>query len=242
MTKTLDLNKFDRRHDFDLETQSLGKIRCGTLKVSTLSATAKSLVNPNDDALLQCRNILQRVGKRIVLSGDNQHVDETALSDDDIRQVTDEEVEFFSKEFVSHNDWLLRSRENMNDSEGSNEDKKSGPEASDLTQSGMETNSEYLIRILYRYFEDQGARLKKMLEPLSKGVASFSINEQIKQLMEPLSAKLSSGVFDASTLESLRQNLSLSDQLKDSLRAFEKNTVARELLPDTKGTVANSRW
>ena len=229
----LDLSKFERRHDFDLETQSHGIVRCGTLKVSTLSGTANALANPNGDALLQCRNILQIVGRKIVLSADNQESSEAALSDEDIQEITDEEIEAFSKDFVSHNDWLLHSYDNANKQESSSHENDSiGPSRTEpdaLAKGDGERNSDYLIRVLHRYFEAQGERLKKMLEPLSKGLASDTFAAQIKKLTEPLSVRLASSAFDASTLESLRRNISISDQLKDTLRAFEKSAVAREI-------------
>ena len=232
----LDLSKFERRHDFDLETQSLGIIRCGTLKVSTLSGTAKALADPNGDALLQCRNILQMVGKILFPPADNQETSEIGLSDDDIQRITDEEIETFSKEFVAHNDWLLHSGDDANRQESSGHANGSTgsfrTEADALAKGNGERNSDYLIRVLHRYFEAQGERLKKMLEPLSKGFASDTFAAQIKQLAEPLSARLASSGFNATTLESLRRNLSISDQLKDTLRAFDKSTIAREILSE----------
>ena len=230
----LDLSKLERRHDFDLETHSLGKIRCGTLKVSTFSATAKSLADPNGAALPQCRNILQMLGKKIDSPAGNQQPSEMALSDDDVRQITDDEVEIFSKEFVSHNDWLLHSSDDAKGQDGNNQENEASvsrrPEVDDRAKGDGERNSEYLIRVLHRYFEAQGERLKKILEPLANGA---TIVGHLKKLTEPLSSRLASSAFDASTLESLRRNLSISDQLKDTLRAFEKNTIAREVFPDS---------
>ncbi|MCB1964776.1 MAG: hypothetical protein KDI64_01660 [Candidatus Accumulibacter sp.] len=228
------MSKFERRHDFDLETHSLGKIRCGTLKVSTFSATAKSLADPNSEALPQCRNILQMLSKKIDSSAGDRKSSEIALSDDDVRQITDDEVEIFSKEFVSHNDWLLLSSDDAKGQNGGDQENESSisrqAEVDDLAKGSAERNSEYLIRILHRYFQDQGERLKKILEPLAK---EDTIARHLTKLKESLPFRLAGSAFDASTLESLRRNLGMSDQLKDTLRAFEKNTIAREVLPDS---------
>ena len=234
----LDLSKFERRHDFDLETRSHGIIRCGSLKISTLSATAtaKALADPNGNALSQCRNILQMVGKKTIISTDNLESSEVGISDDDIQQITDEEIETFSKNFVSHNDWLLHSYDDANRPDSNCPEDgstvSSRTVADDLAKGDGERNSDYLIRVLHRYFEAQGERLKKMLEPLSRRMTSGAFAAQIKKLTEPLSVKLARSGFDPSTLESLRRNLSISDQLKDTLRAIEKSTVAREILSE----------
>lgn len=229
----LDLSKFERRHDFDLVTQALGTIRCGTLKAGMLSTVAKLFKNPDEDAVVLSRQILGMVSIRGAHSTGDAESEEASLTDEDIQQVTDGEVETFALEFVAHNDWLLHSYDDESRQVSTNEKGEKvvsySPKIADFPKGENERSSQYLIRVLRHYFEDQGNRLKKMLEPVSGLLASNAFAEQYKKLVEPLSSRLASGLFNNSALEALRRNFSMSDQLQDTIKAFKQNTIDREI-------------
>lgn len=229
----LDLSKFERRHDFDLVTQALGTIRCGTLKAGMLSAVAKLFKNPDEDTVVLSRQILGMVGKRGAYSPGDAESEEASLTDEDIQHVTDGEVETFALEFVAHNNWLLHSYDDESRQVSTNEKGEkvvsSSPKIAGVPKGENERSSQYLIRVLRNYFEDQGNRLKKMLEPVSGLLASNAFAEQYKKFVEPLSSRLASGLFNNSALEALRRNFSMADQLQDTIKAFKQNTIDHEI-------------
>lgn len=230
----IDLSKFGRRHDFNLLTKAHGTIQCGTLKPKLHSAVAEILSNPDSDALVSSRQILGLVGQKEVHPRGNADSQVVALSDADIQQITDDEIEKFARDFVALNDWLLHcyddeSRQISTDENGE-EVVPHTPSIEDFPKGEEERSSQYLIRVLRRYLEDRGRRLKNMLAPLSGPLlASNALTEQYKKLIEPLSTRLGKGIFSDSALESMRRNLSMSDQLQDTIKAFKKSTIDHEL-------------
>lgn len=229
----LDLSKFKRRHDFDLVTHALGTIQCGTLKFKALSTVAKILTNPDSDASVLSRQIFSMVGQKGAQPTGSADSQDNVLSDEDIQQILDDEIETFARDFVAHNDWLLHSYDDESRQESTNEKGEKvtsfSPKIADFPKGEGERSSQYLIRILRRYFEDQGNRLKKMLEPMSGLLASNSLAEQYKKFAEPISSHLSTGIFSDSARESLLQNFSMSDQLQDTIKAFKRNTFDLEI-------------
>jgi len=233
----LDLSKFERRHDFDLVTQALGTVRCGTLNAGMLSTVGKLFTNQEADAVVLSRKILGMVGNMEANPIGDAESDETALSNEEIQQITDEEIETFARDFVARNDWLLHTYDDESRQVSTNEKGEEvvsySPKIADFPRGNDERSSQYLIRVLRRYFKDQGSRLKRMLEPVSGLLASSSLMEQYKKLVEPLSIRMASGVFNNSALEALRRNLSMSDQLQDTIKAFKQNTFDREIARST---------
>lgn len=208
-----DISELERRHDFDLATQALGSIRCGSLKTEMLSTVAKLLKPPDKDAQVISRRILGMVGRKTIPPLDDAELHEITLADEEIDQITSDEVEEFAREFVAHNDWLLHSYDD--ESQQENTDEK-GTE---------ESNSQYLIRVLGSYLEGQSNRLKRMLAPGLLAPNSFTAH--YKKLMEPLSSRsIATSIFNDSTLESLRRNIGISDQLQDTIQAIKHSTIS----------------
>jgi len=212
-----DLSEFERRHDFDLATQAIGSIRCGTLKAGMLSVVQKLLQTPNVGALIISRQVLGMVGSKNARATDDAETQKVTLTAEDVQQITEDEVETFAGEFVAHNEWLLQSH---NDGEKQINAKGKGDN---------EASSDYLVRVLRLYLDERDRRLKKMLEPLSERSATSQFAAQVKKLMEPLSSRFLPRAFSDSTLESLRRNFSLSDQLQDTINAFNKRTLDYEI-------------
>lgn len=232
----LDLGKFERRHEFDLETQALGTIKCGTLKVGMLSTVAKIFTDQDSDALALSRKILGMVGEREALPTGDAESQEAALTDEDIQQITDDEVEKFAQGFVAHNDWLLHSYDDDSRQMRTNEKGERvvsySPKIADFPIRKDERSSQYLIRILRRYFDEQNERLKKMLgsmpslQPALQ--ASNKLLETYEKLNKSLGGHFASSLFKDSTLESLRKNLTLSDRLQSTVKEYDLTRLARE--------------
>lgn len=227
----LDLSKFERRHDFDLVTQALGTVRCGTLTAGMLSELAKPLKKQDEEALVLSRKILGMVGSREILPSGDSKAQAAGLANEDIQKITNDEVETFSWDFVVHNDWLLHSYDGVPREITTNEKGEKRvtytPKVSEFPKNEGESNSQYLIRVLHRYLDEQSKRMKKILEPAL--LASGGIVEQYKKLKEAFPRLLGNGFAGSSAIEALRKNISLSDQLQDTIKAFKQNTIDQEL-------------
>lgn len=229
----LDLSKLGRMHDFTLVTGALGEIRCGTLNLKKISTVGKMANAPDVNGVAFSRQVLGMVStRRVGAEGegeDGAEAKEATLTDDEIRLITDEEVETFAKEFVAHNAWILRSHENGKRQIGTSEKSDSVDPLTqkiiDYEKRGDETSSDYFVRVLRHYLDEQSQRLKKMMEPLSERLATNLFEEQMKKIMEPLSSRMATSMFKDSTLESLRGNFSLSDQLQETIKAFNQSTL-----------------
>lgn len=227
----LDLSKLARMHDFTLVAGALGEIRCGTLNFKDISMLGKMAKSPDVNGFAFSRQVLGMVStKRAGIEGqDSAEAQEVALTDNEIRLITDEEVETFAKEFVAHNEWLLRSHENgkrqISTSEKSDSVDTLSQKTIDPEKGDDETSSDYFVRVLRHYLDEQRQHLKKMMEPLSGRLATNLFEEQMKKMMEPLSNRMATSMFKDSTLESLRKNFSLSDQLQDTIKAFNQSTL-----------------
>lgn len=223
----LDLGSFERRHDFNLATEALGTIRCRSLSLKNFADVEKCLKEPGGDAAEIARQILGMVGRKGTLAEGDTEQQENSLTAEDIRQVSDLEIEKFAQEFVTHNESLKHYYDDESRRTSTNEKGERViscvPKVADIPKGENETDSQYLIRVLDRYFEGQRDRIKDLLG--SHSSASSRLIEEFKQLAEPLSSRLGKGIFNDSALESIRRNLSMSDRLQDTIKAFNQRTL-----------------
>jgi len=226
----IDLNQIERMHNFILLTQRLGQVQCGSLKMDMLTPIGKMLKAPDVNSLAFARQVLGMVAIRSS-DKDEEHdgqKESASLSDDDILQVTNDEVDLFAIEFVNHNKWLLPGDDEKRQvvtNENGERVVRFVPLIDDFKKRDDETGSDYFVRVLRHYFDDQQLRMKKMLEPLSAQLASVQLTDSFKKMLEPVSSLLATNIYKDSTLESLRMNFSLSDQLKDSIKAYDRLSV-----------------
>lgn len=228
---TLNLDKLVRMNDFALMTEAFGEIRCTTLNLKDLSAVGKMANIPDINGFEFSRKVLGMVStKRADTEGrGGTEAKGVALTDNEIRLISDEEVETFAKEFVAHNGWLLRSGENRRRQatmrEKSGRDDIFSQKTINPEKGNAETSSDYLVRVLVRYLDEQSQHVKEMMEPLSGWLAANPFGEQMKKMTESLSSRMATSMFKDSTLESLRANVSLSDQLQDTIKAFDQSKL-----------------
>lgn len=227
----LDLSSFGRRHDFSLATEAFGTIQCGSLSLKMLADVEKCVKKPDGDAAYIARQILGMVGRKATLGEGDTEQQENNLTAGDIRQVSDLEIEKFAQEFVTHNEWLKHYYDDESRRISANENGERvtsyGPKVADIPKGENETASQYLIRVVDSYFEGQRDRIKDLLG--SHSSASSRLVEEYKKLVEPLSTRLGKGIFNDSALESMRRNLSMSDQLQDTIKAFKQGTLDHEI-------------
>lgn len=223
----LDLSKLARRHDFDLATEALGTIQCGSLSLKTFADVEKCVKKPGSDAADIARQILGMVGRRVIFGASDTEPQEIDLTEEDIRQVSNLEIEQFAQEFIAHNEWLRHYYDDESRRTTANEKGEQvtsyAPNIADIPKGEDESASQYLIRVLDRYFDGQRNRMKKLL---GYGLsASSTLLDEYKKLGEPLSSRFGKGIFNDSALESIRRNLSMSDQFQDTIKAFKQSTL-----------------
>lgn len=216
-------------HDFKLATQRLGEIQCGSLKAGMLSKIAELLKAADINNLAFSRQVLGLAATwKLDAAGEDGPQSEAAkLSDEELLQIDNEEVDLFATEFVIHNEWLLPNDDEKRQvvtNENGERIVRFVPLIDDFKKRDDETGSDYFVRVLRHYLDDQQLRLKKMLEPLSAQLASGQLTDSIKKMLEPVSSLLATNIYKNSTLESLRMNFSLSDQLKDSIKAYDRSS------------------
>ncbi len=206
----VDISELTKRHVFSFETESLGTVRCGFLAVGMLPSIENVLKAKELDAVSFARQLLTRIGHRVtVLDGDEagngtDQTDHSMLSEEDTHYISDDEIEVFSREFVAHNDWLLTSFEDTQRSDTKNSDGESiasvqtAPD--NLLKDESERDSDYLIRIVRHYLDEQAERINRM----------FGSN----------STPLIRSALSRPTNDLLKKHFSLSDQLGTALRGL----------------------
>ena len=203
-----ELSKLLPQDSFHLETQSLGTIWCDSLKVGTLSMLEKELKQDDIDSVIFARKLLHEVGRHKEKS-ESEQKDEDAtksapFSVEDISRLSDEEIEHFSSEFVAHNDWLLETYETTQRSVTTNDEGDKVPTIHrtpiELPKDDAERDSDYLVRLLRRYIDEQA--------------------KQINQMLRSFSGSLFKNTFSTATKDLLKKHVSLSDQLRRTLQGF----------------------
>lgn len=202
----MDISKLGRIRDFDLDTEKVGTIKCGSLKAGMLGELEAMLKKQDVDGIDVSRKVLGLVG-RIKNEDDSPDDDcETTLSDVDLQNLTKQEIENFAREFLSHNSWLLESYERGERTERKNEDGKTvvslKPVKVEFPKKDDECDSDYLARVLQRHIDEHRLRWERMMKPLTSGL--FSKN-----------------IFSNTTQDLLKEHFSISDRLGQSLRDVE---------------------
>lgn len=205
-----DISKLLHRQTFHLETKFLGTIQCSSLTVGMLSKLGKELKVAEIDSVVFARELLVKAGRYIrhnEREEDGNDKDETKsapISDEDIYRLSDEEIEVFAREFVAHNDWLFKTYKTAQRSVTTNEKRENvvsiQPKPIDLPKEISERDSDYLVRVLRRYLDEQAERQKRMLGPFS---GLFFKN-----------------ILSNATEDLLKKHVSLSDQLGKTLRGL----------------------
>ena len=215
----LDIRKLAHRQNFRLETESLGTIQCGSLTVGMRSKIEKEVKADDIDSVTFTRNLLRKVGrhvKEIERKEKNQDTDETesvSIADVDIDSLSDEEVQDFARKFVAHNDWLPKTYKNAQRSVTTNEKGENAvsiqPTQVILPKENTERDSDYLVRVLRRYLDEQGERMKRMLRPLS--------------------GSLFRNIFSNATEGLVKKHVSLSNELGKTLRGLRPGLTGAQM-------------
>ena len=206
-----DFRKIARRLAFRLETHSLGTIHCGSLTSGAFSKIEEELQSDGVNSVIFARRLLQEVGrnfeevKRNEDEDDKKETRDKPLTAEDISRLSDGDIQHFSREFIAHNKWLLRTYKDAHRAVRTN---KKGekvisvkPTAVDFPKDNTESYSDYLVRVFRRYQEEQA--------------------ESLKKITNPLSSSLFGNKFSSVTEGLLMKHVTLSDQLRKTLRGIE---------------------
>ncbi|MFZ4859003.1 MAG: Swt1 family HEPN domain-containing protein [Desulfuromonadaceae bacterium] len=156
--------------NFDFTTNMLGLLLSGSVNSRIQSLLVKMLDVAEVNSLVFVRQLMRLVCKRSSesQSGDDQNVQYDGLTDEEINQISDEEVEAFAKEFITHNVWLLVSYEDRKRIVEHNENGEKvvsyRPKHIDLPKEDAESNCDYLTRVFSHYFALKREKGKKTVE------------------------------------------------------------------------------
>lgn len=225
----LDISKLERMHDFSFITEVFGEVRCGSVSAGALIDLEKTLNETETTGRVFSRKLLGMVGKRATPVGDlkSGEAQWELLSEGEVSSVTDSELEVFSKGFVAHNEWLLQSYANSREMHANESGEATGSDTTKIVnfpKEDGESNVDYLLRVFRFYIEEQGRRLNAILSPSASLLAASQFAERWADAIKPLSS-WNKGIFKDSTLDSLRLNLGLSDQLRDTIQMFNKSAL-----------------
>ena len=214
-----DFSKLKHRQDFGLETDSLGTIQCGSLTLGMLSKIEKDLKVNDLDSVVFARQLLREVGCHITeregneIDNQKHEIENALLADEDIDCISDDEIETFAREFVTHNDWLIKTFEGEKCTIATNENGENVVSVQatpiDLPKEDSERDSDYLVRVLRRYLDEKTTRIRKMFRPVF--------------------GSLFRNTFSSATEDLLKKHVSLSDQLGKTLRGLGSDLTGPRL-------------
>ncbi len=227
----MDLSKLMRMHDFTLETKALGQIQCGSMNAEMHSKLRRTLKNRDVDSLVFARHVLELVSKK-VLTEDIQkgaQAQEECFTEEEISSISDEDVEIFAREFISHNRWSHHSYEDAERHVSINEKGERSvsytPKTIDLPKGDAESSSDYLVRVFRHYFEEQSKSLKRMMGLLSGNAMQQSALSTIAEANRYLTENLATAAMER--ILKRDQDLMLAiDPLKDMRRHLEENSAS----------------
>lgn len=228
----MDLNKLMHMYDFTLETKALGQIQCGSMNAEMHSKLRTTLESRDVDSLVFSRHVLGLVSKK-VLTGDIQkgaQAQEECFTEEEISSISDEDVEVFAREFILHNGWSPHSYEDADRHVSMNEKGERSvsytPKTSDLPKGDAESSSDYLVRVLRHYFEEQSKSLKRMMGLLLSGnTTQQSGLGTIAEVSRYLTGNSATAAMER--ILNRDQDLMLAiDPLKDMRRHLEENSAS----------------
>lgn len=237
----IEISTLLRMHDFHMETNTLGRVICGTVSHKKCSELENTLKVSDVDGLGFTRRVLSLVGKKSI-TGESQENSQSlgeGFSDEEISLVTDDELEAFAQEFITHNGWLLHSHKGGERKVKINEEGKEVvsylPKVIDLPQEDGESSTNYLVRVYRHYFTEQSKR-QKMMQETASGMAMQALAHDPfakTRCLAENAAAASLEKFRCSASESIAERFKLehdllggaAKQLADAARQYEEITM-----------------
>jgi hypothetical protein len=238
----LDLSKLARRYEFDFASETLGTLHCGALTLGVLRDLEKLLADQN----LGGRSF---VLKLIEIVATHPSTDESGDADSEPKgrpvtateaaQLSSGEIEAFAREFLTHNPSLLETYDGADRAVRTDDDGKRvvsvTPRTIDLPRDDEERDSDYLVRVVRRYLDEQRHRLSQITRPLSGLFKDFGLFKGFG--------------LSKTTQDVIRENLFLSDRLggltgalnTDYARAFEPPAIRDIPIPENPIHKTNAR-
>ncbi|MDD2732641.1 MAG: Swt1 family HEPN domain-containing protein [Desulfuromonadaceae bacterium] len=163
-----DLKNLYQANNFSFETKALGRVFCGHVSTEMTSQLSKKLEGNDVDCTVFTRKLLQLISIKVVPCDAKDTSSETPdlkFTKEDIRQVTEDELEVFAENFISHNGWLFH------DSSGGERKVRTNergerivsfiPTFITFPKDDTECYSGFLLRLYRNYFVGQKEQMKR---------------------------------------------------------------------------------
>ena len=165
-TNTDTINKILARSVFDLNTETLGRLRCRSISAELVmdKAFRKQLEAKDLDGPAFVRKLLVHIALRIgdrLRTNDDGEVG-TRLSELDVRRLTDAEIESLSRKICVHHHWLFENHEE------SDADASVKPKKVRLSKKNKERDSDRLVHALRVHVANLETRGEELIKRFRK--------------------------------------------------------------------------
>jgi len=146
----LDISKLARVGEFGMELESLGRVSCLSLKAGHLSQGDKKLGAANVESHDFVRWLFGEMARRPSegRSDEDDPSEGTSLAAEELRSVTDSELEKFADKLIQKNKYLLKTHK-----------------GSDIEKSADESACDFLVRAFRHHAAEEKAKWKQMNQP-----------------------------------------------------------------------------
>lgn len=182
-----DLSSISRINNFYFETKALGQVLCGYVSTDMSSHMSKTLNASEVDNAGFIRKLLLLIGIKTGIGDaeDISKVPDKRYADEDINQVTNDELEIFAENFISHNGWLFHDPNGGEHKVRTNEDGERvvsySPTNIDIPKEDGECYSKYLVRLYRNYFAGQKEQTKIFLKTATRMTIPQSVVAQFAE-------------------------------------------------------------
>lgn len=212
-----------RMGEFSLELQSIGTVRCVSLRADHLLQASKKLGLPGIQSLDFVRWLLGGIARRPVerRSDENDEIEDASLAAKELNSVADGNLEEFADKLIQQNLYLLKTHKGH-----------------DIERSVDESACDFLVRAFRHHAVEQKAKWERMTKPVSEPIFASTTMETMHRNLTQHSALstiaeanryLAENSATAAMERILKHDQDLIrsiDPLKDMSRLLEENSAS----------------
>ena len=169
----VNIRDFSRMSEFSLELQSLGTVRCFSLNTDHHSQANKKLSFSSVQHLDFVRWLFGEMARRAFegVAGEDDPNKGASLATEELRSVTDEDLEEFAEKLIQKNRYLLKTHK-----------------SSDIERSADESACNFLIRAFRHHAAEQKTQWEQMTQSVSNSLSASATVEAMQRNLVQQSA------------------------------------------------------